>query len=74
MSRYCTGISIWREPEYEPEVITMEKVVFYKFRHFQLWEHVPESLVCAPEELPPRFVSTALIAFQGIIGSGKVEE
>lgn len=65
---------IWRGPEYGPEIITMEKVVFYRFRHFLLWEHVPESLACAPEELPPRFVSTALAAFRGIIGSGKVEE
>lgn len=37
-------------------------------------EYVPESLACAPEELPPRFVSMALAAFRGIIGSGKVEE
>lgn len=64
----------WRGPEYGPETITVERVVFYRFRHFLLWEHVPESLVCAPEELPPRFVSTALAAFRGIIGSGKVEE
>lgn len=39
---------IWRGPEYGPEIITMEKVVFYRFRHFLLWEHVPESLACAP--------------------------
>ena len=62
---------IWRGPEYGPEIITAEKVVFYRFRHFLLWEHVPESLVCAPEELPARFVSTALAAFRAIIGNGE---
>ncbi|MCI8694848.1 MAG: hypothetical protein HFH91_19480 [Lachnospiraceae bacterium] len=46
----------------------MDKVVFYRFRHFLLWDHVPESLRCAPEELPARFVSTAMAAFQGITG------
>lgn len=65
---------IWRGPEYGPEIITAERVVFYRFRHFLLWEHVPESLVCAPEELPARFVSTAMAAFQGIIGKGKKKE
>ncbi len=65
---------IWRGPEYGPEIITAERVVFYRFRHFLLWDHVPESLVCAPEELPARFVSTAMAAFQGIIGKGKKKE
>ncbi len=62
---------IWRGPEYGSKIITTEKVVFYRFRHFQVWEHVPESLILKPTELPPRFVSTALAAFRGIIGSGK---
>lgn len=61
---------IWRGPEYYPEIITTDKVIFYRFCHFLLWDHVPESLVCAPEELPARFVSTALAAFRGIIGQG----
>lgn len=65
---------IWRGPEYGPEIITIDKVIFYRFRHFLLWDHVPESLVCAPEELPARFVSTAMAAFQGIIGKGKKKE
>ena len=65
---------IWRGPEYGPEIITAERVVFYRFRHFLLWDHVPESLVCAPEELPARFVSTAMAAFQAIIGKGKKKE
>ena len=65
---------IWRGPEYGPEIITIDKVIFYRFRHFLLWDHVPESLVCAPEELPARFVSTAMTAFQGIIGKGKKKE
>lgn len=65
---------IWRGPEYGPEIITIDKVIFYRFHHFMLWDHVPESLVCAPEELPARFVSTALAAFQGIIGKGKKKE
>lgn len=64
---------IWRGPEYFPEIITMDRVVFYRFRHFLLWDHVPESLVCAPEELPVRFVSTALAAFRGIVGNGVKE-
>lgn len=34
---------------------------------------MPESLVCAPEELPARFVSTALEAFRAIIGNGERE-
>ena len=67
----CDGI--WRGPEYFPETITMDKVIFYRFQHFQLWDHVPESLICTPEELPARFVSTALAAFRGIIGNGKKE-
>lgn len=25
---------IWREPEYGPEIITIDKVIFYRFRHF----------------------------------------
>ncbi len=61
---------IWRGAEYGPEIITMDKVVFYRFQHFLLWDHVPESLRCAPEELPARFVSTAMAAFQGISGKG----
>ena len=65
---------IWRGPEYGPEIITIDKVIFYRFHHFQLWDHVPESLVCAPEELPARFVSTALAAFRGIIGKGVKKE
>ncbi len=65
---------IWRGPEYGPEIITIDKVIFYRFRHLLLWDHVPESLVCAPEELPARFVSTAMAAFQGIIGKGKKKE
>ena len=65
---------IWRGPEYGPEIITIDKVIFYRFRHFLLWDHVPESLVCAPEELPARFVSTAMAAFQAIIGKGKKKE
>ena len=65
---------IWRGPEYGPEIITIDKVIFYRFHHFMLWDHVPESLVCAPEELPARFVSTAMAAFQGIIGKGKKKE
>ena len=64
---------IWRGSEYFPETITMDKVIFYRFQHFQLWDHVPESLICTPEELPARFVSTALAAFRGIIGNGKKE-
>ena len=65
---------IWRGPEYGPEIITIDKVIFYRFHHFLLWDHVPESLVCAPEELPARFVSTAMAAFQAIIGKGKKKE
>lgn len=65
---------IWRGPEYGPEIITAEKVVFYRFQHFLLWEHVPESLVCALEELPARFVSTALAAFRAIVGRGEKRE
>lgn len=65
---------IWRGPEYGPEIITMDKVIFYQFRHFLLWDHVPEGLVCAPEELPARFVSTAMAAFQANIGKGKKKE
>ena len=64
---------IWRGPEYGPEIITMDKVIFYRFRHFLTWDHVPESLVCAPEELPTRFVSTALAAFKAIVGNSKKE-
>lgn len=62
---------IWRGAEYGPEIITMDKVIFYRFRHFQTWDYVPESLVCAPEELPTRFVSTALAAFRAIVGNGE---
>lgn len=62
---------IWRGPEYGPEIITMDKVIFYRFRYFQLWDHVPESLACAPRELPARFVSTALAAFRAVIGKGE---
>lgn len=47
---------------------------FYRFRHFLLWEHVPESHVCALEELPARFVSTALAAFRAIVGRGEKRE
>lgn len=65
---------IWRGPEYGPEVITMEKMIFYRFRHFQVWDHVPESLICSPEEMPARFVSTALAAFLGIVGKGVKKE
>ena len=65
---------IWRGPEYGPEIITINKVVFYRFRHSLLWDYVPESLTCAPEELPVRFVSTAMAAFRGIIGKGKKKE
>lgn len=65
---------IWRGPEYGPETITMKKVIFYRFRHFLVWDHVPESLVCSPEEMPARFVSTALAAFWGIIGKGVKKE
>ena len=64
---------IWRGPEYGPEIITMDKVIFYQFRHFLTWDHVPESLVCAPEKLPARFVSTALAAFRAIVGNSKKE-
>ena len=35
---------IWRGPEYGPEIITIDKVIFYRFHHFMLWDHVPESL------------------------------
>ena len=62
---------VWRGPEYGPEIITMDKVIFYRFRHFQTWDYVPESLVCAPEELPARFVSTVLAAFRAIAGNGE---
>ena len=65
---------IWKGPEYGPEIITIDKVIFYRFRYFLLWDHVPESLACTPEELPARFVSTAMAAFRGIIGKGKKEE
>lgn len=64
---------IWRGPEYGPEIITIDKVIFYRFRHFLTWDHVPESLICTPEELPARFVSTALAAFRAIIGNSKKE-
>lgn len=59
---------IWSGPEYGTRMITTEKVTFYRFRHFQLWEHVPESIVCDSQQLPKRFVSIALAAFQGVIG------
>ena len=65
---------IWRGPEYGPEIITIDRVVFYRFRHFLLWDHVPESLACTPEELPARFASTAMAAFQGMIGKGIKKE
>jgi hypothetical protein len=60
---------IWRGPEYGPEIITMDQVIFYQFRHFQTWDHVPESLICAPEELLARFVSTTLASFWAITGN-----
>ena len=62
---------IWRGLKYGPEIITMDRVIFYRFRHFQIWDHVPESRVCVPEELPARFVSTVLAAFRGIMGNGE---
>lgn len=30
---------IWRGPEYGLEIITIDKVIFYWFHHFQLWDH-----------------------------------
>lgn len=51
----------------------MDKVIFYRFWHFLTWDYVPESLVCAPEELPAYFVSTALAVFRAIVENSKKE-
>jgi hypothetical protein len=60
--------TIWSGPEYNSEDEIIRDAVFYRASDMAFGETVPESAVCSPSELPERFVSTALAAFDSIAG------
>jgi hypothetical protein len=63
--------TIWSGPEYNSDDEIIRDAVFYRGSDLIFGENVPDSAVCSPFELPKRFVSTALAAFDGIAGVNK---
>jgi hypothetical protein len=60
--------TMWSGPEYNSEDEIIRDAVFYRAGDMIFGETVPDSAVCSPSELPVRFVSTALAAFDSIAG------
>ncbi len=60
-----------KAPEYGKEERTAWTVYFYRFHYLMLFDHIPESWRCRPEELPEDFVRKAFHSFSKLAGLEK---
>jgi len=60
-----------KDPDYRKEEKKALGVYFYRFPYLMLFDHVPESWRCSPEELPEEFVKKAFRSFSMLAGMEK---